>query len=44
MGLEKGRAYIARDVLWQEVETGLDESRLLKVRLNAYGALILKIK
>jgi glycosidase len=44
MGLKKGQAYVARDVLWQEVETGIDENLTLRARLNSYGALIFKIK
>ncbi|MCK6617924.1 MAG: alpha-amylase family protein [Cyclobacteriaceae bacterium] len=44
MGLQKGNAYVARDILWREIETGIDENLSVRVRLNAYGALILKIK
>lgn len=44
MGLKKGDAYVARDVLWQEVETGLDENLSVRLRVNPYDALILKIK
>ncbi|MFN3840111.1 MAG: alpha-amylase family protein [Cyclobacteriaceae bacterium] len=44
MGLQKGSAYVARDLLWREIETGLDENLSVRVRLNSFGALILKIK
>ncbi|QOI98077.1 MAG: alpha-amylase [Flammeovirgaceae bacterium] len=44
MGLQKGNTYVARDILWREVETGIDENLSVRVRLNPYGALILKIK
>ncbi|MDL5050830.1 alpha-amylase family protein [Oscillatoria amoena NRMC-F 0135] len=44
MKLEQGKAYVAKDVLWREAESELDENHSLRVKLNPFGALILTIK
>ncbi|HEY0743398.1 MAG TPA: alpha-amylase family protein [Chryseosolibacter sp.] len=44
MGLDKNEAYIARDLVWREVEVGFDKSLTFNLRLKPYSCFIFKIK
>jgi glycosidase len=44
MGMDKNETYIARDLLWREVEVGFDKSLTFDLRLKPYSCFIFKIK
>lgn len=44
MGLVPGEAYIARDMLWREVEVGFDKYLTFDLRLKPFSSFIFKIK
>ena len=44
MGLDRSADYIARDLLWREVEVGLGKDFTFGLKLRPYSSLILKIK
>jgi glycosidase len=44
MGMDKNETYIARDLLWREVEVGFDKSLTFELRLKPYSCFIFKIK
>jgi glycosidase len=44
MGLDPDGVYIARDLLWREVEVGFDKNRTFELRLKPYSSFIFKIK
>jgi glycosidase len=44
MGLNKNDAYIARDLVWREVEVGFDKDLTFELRLKPYSCFIFKIK
>jgi hypothetical protein len=44
MGMDKNETYIARDLLWREVEVGFDKSLTFGLRLKPYSCFIFKIK
>jgi glycosidase len=44
MGMDKTETYIARDLLWREVEVGFDKSLTFDLRLKPYSCFIFKIK
>ena len=44
MGMDKNETYIARDLVWREVEVGFDKSLTFELRLKPYSCFIFKIK
>jgi hypothetical protein len=44
MGLDKEKVYIARDLLWKEVEVGFDENFGFTLKIKPYSCFIFKIK
>lgn len=44
IGLDTNEVYIARDMLWREVEVGFDKSLTFEVPLKPYSSFIFKIK
>lgn len=44
IGLQKGTPYIARDLLWREVEVGFDENWSFELRVKPFSCFIFKIK
>lgn len=44
MGLNPDELYIARDMLWRELEVGLNKNLMFELRLKPYSSYILKIK
>jgi glycosidase len=44
IGLDPDQDYIARDLLWREMEVGFDKSLTFEIRLKPYSSFILKIK
>jgi glycosidase len=44
MGMDKNETYIARDLLWREVEVGFDKNLTFDLRLKPYSCFIFKIK
>jgi hypothetical protein len=44
MGLEPGNVYVARDLLWREVEVGLQDDFTFALNLKPYSSFIFKIK
>lgn len=44
IGLDLNNVYIARDMLWREVEVGFDKSMTFEVPLKPYSSFIFKIK
>jgi hypothetical protein len=44
MGLSKSGEYIARDLLWREVEVGLTGDFVFELKLKPYSSFIFKIK
>lgn len=44
MGLNAGEAYIARDMLWREIEVGLDDELSFNLTIKPFSCFILKIK
>jgi glycosidase len=44
MGLDPNETYIARDMLWREVEVGFDKSLTFELPLKPYSSFMLKIK
>jgi hypothetical protein len=44
MGMNTNDAYIARDMIWREVEVGFDKSLTFELRLKPYSCFIFKIK
>jgi hypothetical protein len=44
IGLEKGTAYIARDLIWREMEVGFDDKWRFELRMKPYSSFIFKIK
>ncbi|HEX5171707.1 MAG TPA: alpha-amylase family protein [Cyclobacteriaceae bacterium] len=44
VGLVKGNIYIARDLMWRELEVGLDDNWSFELRMKPYTNLIFKIK
>lgn len=44
MGMDMNETYIARDLLWREVEVGFDKSLTFDLRLKPYSCFIFKIK
>lgn len=44
MGLDITKAYIARDMLWREVEVGFDDTMSFNLKIKPYSAFIFKIK
>jgi hypothetical protein len=44
MGLDTNAIYIARDMLWRELEVGFDRDRSFSLRLKPYSCFIFKIK
>ncbi|HYF68492.1 MAG TPA: alpha-amylase family protein [Ohtaekwangia sp.] len=44
MGLNPTEVYIARDLLWRELEVGLDKELSIALKLKPYSSYILKIK
>lgn len=44
IGLREGEAYIARDLIWREVEVGFDEEWGFELTMKPYSCFILKIK
>jgi glycosidase len=44
IGLDKNETYIARDMVWREVEVGLDKNLTFQLRLKPYSSFIFKIK
>jgi glycosidase len=44
IGLKKGTAYIARDLIWREMEVGFDDKWRFELRMKPYSSFIFKIK
>ena len=44
MGLDSTQTYIARDMLWREVEVGFDDELSFSLNLRPYSSFIFKIK
>jgi glycosidase len=44
IGLDPDETYIARDLIWREVEVGFDKTLTFEVLLKPYSSFILKIK
>jgi hypothetical protein len=44
MGLDVDGLYIARDLIWREVEVGFDKNLAFNLRLKPYSSFIFKIK
>ena len=44
MGLDVNELYIARDLIWREVEVGFDKNLTFDLRLKPYSSFIFKIK
>jgi glycosidase len=44
IGLDANENYIARDMLWREVEVGLDKDMAFELKLKPYSSFIFKIK
>ncbi len=44
MGLDVNELYIARDLIWREVEVGFDKNLTFSLRLKPYSSFIFKIK
>jgi glycosidase len=44
MGLEATGTYIARDLLWKDVEVGFDKSFTFELKIKPYSSFIFKIK
>src|SRR5690606_18353175 len=44
IGFEEEVAYIARDLIWREVEIGFDENWRFELRMKPYSCFIFKIK
>jgi glycosidase len=44
IGMDPKQDYIARDLLWREVEVGFDKKLNFEIRLKPYSSFILKIK
>ncbi|HLT72046.1 MAG TPA: alpha-amylase family protein [Cyclobacteriaceae bacterium] len=44
IGFREGTAYIARDLIWREVEVGFDENWSFELKMKPYSCFILKIK
>jgi len=44
IGLVEGTAYIARDLIWREMEVGFDEKWSFELRMKPYSNFIFKIK
>lgn len=44
MGLDAGAAYIARDMLWREIEVGFSDSLSFALKVKPYSSFIFKIK
>ncbi|MEX2233020.1 MAG: alpha-amylase family protein [Cyclobacteriaceae bacterium] len=44
MGLDVNGLYIARDMIWREVEVGFDKNLMFELRLKPYSSFIFKIK
>lgn len=44
MGLDQDEIYIARDLLWREVEVGFDKTLTFELRLKPHSCFIFKIK
>lgn len=44
MGLDAGGVYIARDLIWKELEVGFDENFSFTVKMKPYSCFIFKIK
>lgn len=44
IGLNPNDAYVARDILWREVEVGLHENLTFELHLKPYSSFIFKIK
>lgn len=44
MGLDPNAVYIARDMLWREVEVGFDNDHAFELRLKPFSSFIFKIK
>lgn len=44
IGLQKGNAYIARDLIWREMEVGFDDKWSFELRMKPYSNFIFKIK
>ncbi len=44
MALDDGQVYIARDMIWREIEVGFDENYAFELHLKPYSSFIFKIK
>lgn len=44
MGLSTDEVYIARDMLWREIEVGLDQKSSFSLKIKPFSSYILKIK
>lgn len=44
IGLDPSKAYIARDLLWREVEVGFDKDWSFELRMKPYSCFVFKIK
>jgi glycosidase len=44
MGLNRNDVYIARDLVWREIEVGFDKNFTFELRLKPYSCFIFKIK
>ena len=44
MGLDKSATYIARDLLWKELELGVSADFTIELKLKPYSSYILKLK
>jgi hypothetical protein len=44
IGLMKGTAYIARDLIWREMEVGFDDKWSFELRMKPHSSFIFKIK
>jgi hypothetical protein len=44
MGLSTEEVYIARDMLWREIEVGLDQKSSFSLKIKPFSSYILKIK
>jgi glycosidase len=44
IGLSKNETYLARDMVWREVEVGLDNNHTFQLKLKPYSSFIFKIK
>jgi hypothetical protein len=44
MGMNTDGVYIARDMIWREVEVGLNKNLMFELRLKPFSSFIFKIK